>query len=169
MTTPHKSKKQQFAEVYAEYSDAVFRHCLSRLSDSQLAENITQETFTRAWSYLMRDHEVENMRALLYKIANNLIVDRYRAKKSISLEALQESNPGFERGAIDNTLEKIEVKETLELLKMLDAKYQKVITLRFLKGLTVTEIARELKESPNAISVRIHRGLKQFRKRVDGS
>lgn len=117
----------------------------------------------------MRDHEVENMRALLYKIANNLIVDRYRAKKSISLEALQESNPGFERGAIDNTLEKIEVKETLELLKMLDAKYQKVITLRFLKGLTVTEIARELKESPNAISVRIHRGLKQFRKRVDGS
>lgn len=156
-------KKQQFADVYALYSDAVLRHCLFRLSDLQTAENVTQETFTRAWSYVLRGNEVKNMRALIYKIANNLIVDKYRAKKSVSLEALQEKNPGFEVGESDHVLEHIEVKETIALLNKIDEKYRQVVTMRFIKGLTIAEIAKALKENKNTISVRIHRGLKQFR------
>src|SRR6266566_458854 len=87
-------EEQLFIQVYDQFADAIFRHCWFRVSDRERAKDLTQETFVKVWKILDRGESVENMRAYLYRIANNLIIDHYRKKKDVSLDLLQED--GFE-------------------------------------------------------------------------
>ena len=48
--------KRQFASVYNEEADAVFRFCLMRTSDRELALDFTQDTFMRFWCALRLNH-----------------------------------------------------------------------------------------------------------------
>lgn len=155
--------ENQFLEAYEDYSDAIFRHCYFRLSDRAKAQSVTQETFTRAWEYLGRGKEVKNLRALLYKIANNLIIDRYRAKKSLSIEALTEEGFSFSVDDRDKLQDAITGKEILLVLNELDDLYREAMVLRYVDDLSVQEISEVLGESENAISVRLHRGLKKLK------
>ena len=79
--------KKRFTDIYNQESDALFRFCLSRLSDREKALELTQETFTRLWK-LMLEGRGDKPRALLYAIARNLIIDWYRRIKSVSIESL---------------------------------------------------------------------------------
>ena len=73
---------KEFLAAYDEYSDALFRHCMIRVRDRDVAKDIVQETFSRTWLYLSEGKKVEYIRAFLYRVANNLIVDGARKKKS---------------------------------------------------------------------------------------
>ena len=77
--------------------DAIFRHCYFRVFDRERARDLVQETFLKTWEYLTRGHDIENIRAFLYRVATNLIIDDSRRKKEISLEQLSES--GFDPAA----------------------------------------------------------------------
>src|SRR5690606_23115332 len=76
------------------YSDAIFRFCLVKTSSRELAEDLVQETFMRYWQSLSSGKEMRNTRSLLYTIANHLVIDWYRKKRSLSLDALGED--GFD-------------------------------------------------------------------------
>lgn len=166
-TTMNSSKEidveNQFLEAYEDYSDAIFRHCYFRLSDRAKAQSVTQETFLRAWEYLESGKEVKNLRALLYKIANNLIIDRYRAKKPLSVEALSEEGFAFSIDDRDKLQDSIAGKEILSVLNELDDLYREAMVLRYVDDLSVQEISEVLGETENAISVRLHRGLKKLK------
>ena len=74
-----------FDHAYADYADAIFRHCAFRLMNRERGKELMQETFLRIWIELGKGVEVLNMRAFLYRIANNLIIDDVRKKKEMSL------------------------------------------------------------------------------------
>lgn len=46
------SQKQVFLESFDLYSDAIYRFCVVKTSDTELAQDLTQETFTRYWQAL---------------------------------------------------------------------------------------------------------------------
>jgi DNA-directed RNA polymerase specialized sigma24 family protein len=81
--------KEKFQHAYDEYAQAIFRHCHYRVFDRERGKDLMQEVFLRAWEYMARGEEVHNMRAFLYRIANNLIVDESRKKREASLDYLQ--------------------------------------------------------------------------------
>src|SRR5579884_3912032 len=85
----------EFLAAYDEHADALFRHALLRARDRETATDIVQETYSRAWLYLSKGKKIEHMRAFLYRVANNLIVDQSRRKRSSSLDKLIEED-GFE-------------------------------------------------------------------------
>ena len=159
----------KFLEAYEDYSDAIFRHCYFRLSDRAKAQSVMQETFLRAWEYLESGKEVKNLRALLYKIANNLIIDRYRAKKTLSVEALIDEGFTFGVDDRDKLQDHIAGKEILAVLQELDGLYREAMVLRYVDDLSVQEISEVLGESENAISVRLHRGLKKLKALLNSS
>ena len=109
--TPRKNKKQQWAAdleayflaAYDEHSDALFRHVLIRVRDRETAKDIVQEAFSRTWLYLSEGKKIEYIRAFLYRVANNLIVDGSRKKKSSSLDALMDDD-GFEVADANDTI-----------------------------------------------------------------
>ncbi|MBX4199919.1 RNA polymerase sigma factor [Candidatus Parcubacteria bacterium] len=157
----------RFAEIYKTEVDSVFRFCLLRTSDHELALDLTQDTFMRFWNSLCQEKIVKNSRAFLFAIARNLIIDWYRRKKAISLESLL-----FEGAEDKNDLlasaSKVEIDaEASYLLKKiaeLDPLYREAVYLRCVEELKPREIAEVLSESANVISVRINRGLSQLRK-----
>lgn len=154
---------QQFLAWYEEYADALFRHCFFRVSDREEALDIVQETFMRTWEYAAKGKELQYPKAFLYRVAGNLIIDRSRKKKALSLDLLRENGfdpkDGYREESTHAAIDLVRLLKRMEV--SLDAKYREVLMLRYLDGFKPQEIARMLGESENAISVRIHRAVKQ--------
>ena len=151
-----------FLKAYDEYADAVFRHCAFRVFDREQAADITQETFIKTWEFLRSGKKVENRKAFLFRVANNLIIDWYRKKKSISLEQAIENgfDPGFdERTRVQSG---IDLKFALSYLAKLEEPYRTALHMRYVEDLSPKQISFILDESETAVSVRIHRGLKSL-------
>ncbi len=156
-------ENQRFIESYEDYADAIYRHCYFRLYEKEQSRDIMQETYLRAWEYLAKGKKVENLRAFLYKIANNLCIDYIRRKKESSLDALVEE--GFD-ASLEGAREierKSEASRAISTLQKLDELYREVMIMRYVDDLSVKEIAEIMGETENTISVRIHRSLAELK------
>ncbi|OHB24818.1 MAG: hypothetical protein A2542_03015 [Parcubacteria group bacterium RIFOXYD2_FULL_52_8] len=156
-------KQQEFLSAYEQFADAIFRHGYFRTSDRERARDVTQETFTRTWEYLAKGGEIKSMKAFLYRIANNLIVDDFRKKKSHSLDELQEEGLDPVDTSVGSREAALDAKAAVAVLDQLDPSYRDVITLRYVDDLSPREIAEVLHQTENAVSVRLHRGLRKAR------
>ncbi len=168
------SQEERFLAAFDEYGDALFRHAFLRISDREKAIDVVHDTYTKIWSYIRNGHEIESFRPFLYKVLNNLIIDEYRKTKESSLDALFEQD-GVDEGTFselsESTVESlaatIDGRQAFELLENLPDEYREVIVLRFVDGLGPKEIAALVEESENIVSVRIHRGLKMLRDKIE--
>ena len=153
--------------AYDEHSDAIFRYCLFKVSDREKAIDLTQDVFVKVWQYLLAGNQVENMKALLYKVARNLIIDEYRKKKFDSLDVM--SDAGFEPvdGASLDTISIVEAGLLVDRIKELPDAYSEVVFMRYVDDLSVKEIAEALGEHENNVSVRIHRGLHKLKATIN--
>ncbi len=161
--------EKQFLKAYDEFADPIFRHCYFRVFNRERAKDLMQETFTKTWEYLSAGPKVENLRAFLYRVANNLIIDYSRKKKEASLEGMQEEgfDPGEDtRGQLINFMEAGEV---IKLLEKINPKYRQVIQMRYIDELAPKEIAEAIGETEGNVSVRLHRGLKELREIMEYS
>ncbi len=155
--------ERAFLVAYDEHSEALFRHCLLRVRDREAAKDIVQETFSRTWVYLAKGKKISYIRAFLFRVAGNLIVDGSRRKKTVSLEAMMETD-GFEP-ADETLIDPIyipQMREAMNHLQSLDEIYSTAITMRYFDNLSPKEIAGALGVSENVVSVRIHRGIERL-------
>ena len=168
-----RKQEKQFGEAYERYSDELFRHCSLRLSDRERAMEITQEAFLKAWQYMDGGGVVRELRPFLYKTLHNLIIDEYRKMKSLSLESLVQNDEGGgdietlmppdETNTLEAAIDRFEGSRALAALRELPDTYREVLVMRYVDGLSPGEIAKAIGESENAVSVRVHRGLKKLK------
>ena len=150
-----------FAEIFALYGDAIFRFCIVKVSNVELAEDMTQDVFMRYWGYLRADKEIANPRALLYVIANNLAKDWYKKKKADSLDdRIALGHDPVEKSSGPQVL--AEHREVITALHHLEEKDREVMVMRYVEGLEPKDIGAFLNESANVISVRINRATKRL-------
>ena len=169
-----RSQEEGFLRAFDEYADALFRHASIRLSDRERAIEVVHDTFTKVWGYMRQGHEVASFRPFLYKVLNNLIIDEYRRQRETSLDAILEKE-GIDEGVfaelrdepLDALIDTLDAKQALGLLGELPEIYREPIILRFVDGLAPKEIAVLIEESENVVSVRIHRGLKLLKQKVE--
>lgn len=160
--------KKDFHDAYELHADALFRFSYFKLSDREKAKDIVQDTFVRFWEYVAADGQVENVKAFLYRIANNAIIDNYRKKKELSLDILEDDGFDPADGESHHTMTRsLDSKRALELVNKLNKKEREVILLRYVEGLSVKEIAEVLDERENTVSVKIHRALKELQDMFD--
>lgn len=170
-----RDRSVEFGEAYERYSDELFRHCTIRLSDRERALELTQETFVRAWQYIQRGEEVRELRPFLYRTLRNLIIDEYRKHKTTSLEAMVDPEgegvehllPPDETNTLESAITRFDGVRALERLKELPDNYREVLVMRYVEGLSPGEIAQSIGETENAVSVRIHRGLKKLKQLLE--
>lgn len=155
--------EEAFLKLYDECADGLFRHCYFRVSSREVAEELTQEAFLRVWSYLAEGKTVDKPKPFLYRVASNLIVDHYRAKKETSLDALAEDgfDPAGDTGS--SVVEYAAGQQVLGLLEKLEPQYREILTLRYVDGLSIGEIADIIGQTENVVSVRIHRGIEKLK------
>jgi RNA polymerase sigma-70 factor, ECF subfamily len=160
---PDESAKERFAQAYEEYADAIFRHCYFHTFKREEAQEIMQETFMKTWEYIASGREIEQVRPFLYRTATNLFINASKKKREQSLDELQEA--GFDPGEKPEWQGRDVIQEArvMKVLKKIDEPYRQAVMLRYIDDLSPAEIAEILQETPNVVSVRIHRGLKQLR------
>lgn len=156
-------KEVQFVKAYDEYFEAIFRFCFFRTNNRELSKDLAQDTFVGAWRYMQMGNQVENIRALLYKIAGNTVVSWYRKRKSHSLDSLMEL--GFDPVDLETSTDKwAEMQTVLTQVEKLSVEEQRLVVWHYVEGLTAGEIANTLKQKKGTISVKIHRAVVRLRK-----
>jgi RNA polymerase sigma factor (sigma-70 family) len=163
-----EKQKTEFMDAYEAYAQAIYKHCFFRVYSQTRAEELVQETFMRVWQYLSQGKIVDNMRAFLYRVANNLIIDESRKKKEESLEILMEKSPAFEPSYEGHkTIQQdLLVKEVIGKMKDLPADYREILILRYVDDLDPKEIAQILDTNANNVSVKINRAVKALRTKL---
>jgi RNA polymerase sigma-70 factor (ECF subfamily) len=157
--------EKEFLEAFRSYSDAIFRFCMVKVSNVELAEDFTQEVFMRYWQALRSGKEMTNTRSFLYTIANNLAKDWYKRKKADSLDAKMES--GYEpRGSVSGAETDASYAEVLSVIEDMEDGDREVLLLRHVEGFDPKEIAGMLDESANTISVRLNRAMKRLQEKL---
>jgi RNA polymerase sigma-70 factor (ECF subfamily) len=135
-----------------------------KLNNRALSQDLVQETFIKTWKYLVRGGKIEIMKAFLYHVLNNLIVDEYRKRKTLSLDSLLEK--GYEPVAEDNTKRLMNVldgKAAMVFIERLPDIYKKVMRMRYVQDLSISEIALLTGQTKNTITVQLHRGLAKLK------
>ncbi len=155
-------RKTALTVAHQDYGKGLHLYAFFKVGDRATSEDLVQDVFTKTWGYLVKGGEVVVMKAFLYHILNNLIVDEYRKHKTVSLDILLEK--GIEPKALDaghprRLFNIIDGKTARLLIQRLPIKYQKVVRMRYLQDLSLKEISLITGQSKNAIAVQIHRGL----------
>lgn len=163
------SKQQQkectalLTDAHNTYQKGLNLYAFFKVHDRITSEELVQNTFMKAWIYLCRGGKINTMKAFLYHIINNLIIDEYRKNKNMSLETLLEK--GFEPSVdeIDTLYDTIDGKRAMSLIPKLPHKYKDVMLMRYTQSLTLKEISSITKQSRNTIAVQLHRGLEKLK------
>ncbi len=169
---------QFFSQLYDAHAKKIYRYAVMRLSSVEDAEDILATTFLKLWEYANRqrsqigrqaaDVVISNINALIYRIARNLIIDRYRGRRSaFSLEYLAEN--GFEMPAVEmSSVVKAEYSAVLSAMSELSSDDRDFVVLRYVEGVPVQEIAEIFEITENNASVRLYRAIKKLRAIVNG-
>lgn len=164
MTSKEETKQQGvLSTAHHDYGRKLNLYAFFKVHNQAASDDLVQETFLKTWKYLVKGGKIELMRAFLYHILNNLIIDEYRKHKTSSLDDLMEK--GFEpkTEATDSLLNVLGGKVAFLLTKQLPEKYQKIIRMRYRQDLLLKEISLITGQSKNAVAVQIHRGLKKLK------
>lgn len=152
--------------LYDQYSDALFRFMLFKVSNRETAWDLTQECFFKTWQHLAADKKaITHTRAFLYTVARNLVIDHWRAKEkhaTVDIEAaayvIDDGNDVHREAVLRD-----EAQYLLRLLKNLPEESREILTLRYTDGLSFEEIAVITGKSNVAIRVHAHRALKKLK------
>ena len=155
-----------FAPVYDFYHEKIYRFVYLKVPTRQDAEDITAETFLKAWQYIQEKKPIHTLQAFLYQIARNLIVDFYRSRGA-PMESIDEKEIVI-ADSTDLTLEeKMALKSDMQgveaALRQLKDAYREVIVLHYLNELSLKEVGRIMEKSQGATRVLLHRGIKAVR------
>jgi RNA polymerase sigma-70 factor, ECF subfamily len=141
----------------------IFRYIMSMVRDTAEAEDLTQETFLRAYRRhdSLRDEGAQT--AWLYRIATNVCLDRLRQysrrapiESETDLDQVDIADP--DTPTLQKTIERDEMSACVQrYLNRLSDSYRAVILLHDMHDLTASEIARLLGESLDNVKIRLHR------------
>lgn len=151
------------ATAHKEYAKGLNTYAFYKVHNRELGEDLVQDVFLKTWLYLVKNGKIDLMKAFLYHVLNNLVVDHYRKRKTTSLDVLLDK--GFEPSVDESArlFNTIDGKAALLLVGQLPEKYQKVLRMRYVQTLTLKEIATLTGQSANTVAVQIHRGLTKLR------
>ncbi|MDD4062416.1 MAG: sigma-70 family RNA polymerase sigma factor [Candidatus Pacebacteria bacterium] len=155
--------KKEFGQVYDEYVESIYRFIYIKVNSKDIAEDLTSETFTRAWNAFSKSKSngipIDNMRAFCYRTARNIVIDYYKSKSlnSVSLDSVQviDESVDIEKRAMINS----DMDMVMQAITKLKDEYQDVIIWRYLDEMSVPEIAELLGKSEQATRVMIHRAM----------
>lgn len=157
--------EREVQAAYDLYGGELFGFAFKALDDRQLAEDVVQETFVRAWrSPRGFEPDQGSLRTWLFAIARNSVVDAMRRRRvregpgSSSWDAVSESAPAFD--AVDQLLDRIQLDEALERLS---PQHREAVVEVYFGGRTCAELGEESGVPASTMRSRLHYGVRSLR------
>lgn len=163
--------RQAFANLYRIYLPTVYKFIYYRMNGNKaMAEDLTGEVFLRALRKI-GDYKITgaDFGAWLVRIARNLIYDNAKSARH-RLEQLADETPEDAGGTSDATedlvVDGLEHKQVVQAIDKLSPDQRDVITMRFLQGWEVSEVAEALGKKEGTVRTLQFRGLKALQKHL---
>ncbi|MFC7358332.1 RNA polymerase sigma factor [Jejudonia soesokkakensis] len=162
-----RGKQKAFSFLLDRYWNEVYLFQLKRVNNEYEAEDITIETFSKAFDKIETFDEVYEFSTWLIAISKNIQIDKFRKKKASiysnttieseeTLKKIVDASPTPE----DELIREQNLAELLRFIKELKPHYQDVINLRYFQEMSYIEISESLEVPLNNVKVRLLRARK---------
>ena len=155
-----------FGALYDRYQPDILRYLTHRLRDPEVAEDLTQQVFLKAWQAVPRyQQRGVPFKAWLYRMAHNLMVDHYRARRPTNdLEGIDvpEEPVAEQRVLRQELLERLQ-----EALDRLSTDHREVLVLRFLMEKSAAEIGEIMERKEVTVRGLQFRALRALRHEIE--
>ena len=152
-----------FETVVRAYANDVFRYLYWLCRDRNVAEDLSQETFARAWAAWEDQRDEKALKAWLFTIARHEHARLYERKR-LDIDPDAELDAIVSRNASDPGLS-IDIRRAFALLP---EAYRESLLLQVLGGLTSAEIAAATRSTEDAVNMRLSRARKSLRQLLEG-
>ncbi|GIK65163.1 MAG: RNA polymerase subunit sigma-24 [Chloroflexota bacterium] len=164
------------AEVFATYSDKIYRLAVSLLHDEQTADGVVQDTFLTLIEHIHTFEERASLATWLYRVAYNHAQNRLRRQRpQVDVEELDGDDIALPEKLIDwNTVpERLltgeeAMSQIMAAISTLSPALRAVFILRDVEELSTEETAEALGIQPGAVKVRLHRARLALREQLAG-
>ncbi len=159
-----EGKQSAFDYLLNRYWNDVFRFQKSRINNQNDAEDITIQTFAKAFDNLKQYNPKYDFKNWLLMISKQVYIDSQRKKKHDFVSIKEESEvfqlPDKELTAEDQMILEQKLLQVKQAINRLKPHYKEVLELRFFHDLSYKEIAEQLGEPLNNVKVKIMRARK---------
>jgi|GEM_PF-618498 len=150
-----------FIELYEALSGKIVNFLIRKGADYQLAEDLTQETFTKVYTNI-QTHDGSNFSNWVFKIASNTFASHFRLfrnRNEFPEDASVLSARLDQVGVPDQATARLEL---IEMLQTIPPKDAYVLWLHYVEGFSYQEIADELGKTLSSIKSRIHAAKERY-------
>jgi RNA polymerase sigma-70 factor (ECF subfamily) len=165
--------RDAFDAVVHRYGKAIYRHLYRLMLNREDAEDLTQESFVRAFHYVDRLDSGGSLRSWLYTIATRVGLNALRSQhrrgkgKNVSYDAHVEVAGEIEEPSGQNAHRKFELKDEIAaVLDTLPPRMALLMQLHYTEGFAIREAAEVVGMSPAAAKVALCRARKELRERL---
>ena len=157
------AKEQGFESLVHAYSKDLFRYGYWLSRDHQIAEDLVQETFLRAWRAIDSLKDAKAAKSWLFTILRRENARRFE-KKSAQAELTSLDDEMLEVFAtVDDTFASVDVLAVRAALHQLPGKYAEPLVLQVIGGYSCDEIAEIMEVKPGAVMTRVFRARQKLR------
>lgn len=156
---------EAFAELVRRHQAFVFGAALRVTRDASLAEEVTQETFFRAYRSLATFRGDAKLRTWLYRIATNLAIDLVGRRRDTPMAEIPERPTERTTGAVVEI--QVQSEQLRAALAELPEDMRTPLILRVYEGLSYEEIATATDTPLNTVRTRIFRAKARLREALD--
>lgn len=170
-----KNDQKAFNYLLDTFWDNVYGFQLKRTHNENDAEDVTIQTFSKAFDKINTFDESYTFKTWLITISKNIHIDLLRKEKNSIIQVISEDNRDvFEvldetPSAEDKLITEQHLAKLLLDIKKLKPHYQEVINLRYFQELSYKEISVELKEPMNNVKVKLLRAKKLLAEIIMGN
>lgn len=157
------------------HADLLFRFAYKLSGDSELANDLVQETYLKACRYIANYEAGSNAKAWLYRILKNNFINEYRRKKrtpqqididkAISSETRPEPTLVM-HGSADSFTKNLMSDEVSKAIQNLPVDYRLVVVLCDIEDFSYEEIAQIVDIPVGTVRSRLHRGRNILREQL---
>jgi RNA polymerase sigma-70 factor (ECF subfamily) len=164
-----KGEREAFAALVDTYKGAIFNLAFRMTGSYQDADDLSQETFTKAYRNLRQFDPQKRFYTWIYTIGLNLIrnhLKKHGREMTRENAARSSSEAGIDQGAQTerNIMQAQEISRLDICLQKLPSDLREAIVLRFYQDLSFEEIATISDASLSAVKMRVYRGLEQLKR-----
>lgn len=167
IVTNEKQREADICEWYERYGDAIFKYILVMIQDYQQAEDLTQETFLKAYRFYDTFNHKSSRKTWLFSVARNTTIDYIRRRKPLRLiKELLISRKDEASLPEELVIIKEDVQDLYQVLGKMKPKHKEVIILRKIKGFTIRETAEILDWSEGKVRTTLFRAMSELQTRL---
>ena len=164
-----KGDRDALEELYLIHFDRIYSYLHVSVGNRHDAEDLTTQTFLKMLESIGRFRwQSAPFSAWLFRIAHNLAMDHFRARRRWQPEEEVPEPPGEEEPAAELVaMQTIGRESMLKLIEDLSPEQQQVLTLKFVFNLPNAEVAAILDKTEGAIKSLQHRALVSLQKQIE--